>query len=100
MISHTVMFRLRKELSEAERLQASVTFKRAIEALPASIPCIREIAVGLNINPDEQWHICLTSRFDSMDDVRAYAAHPDHVAAASQLKPAVAERACTDCAVD
>ncbi|MBQ7634896.1 MAG: Dabb family protein [Bacteroidaceae bacterium] len=97
MISHTVMFRLRTDLSDAERLQAAVTFKRDIEALPALIPTIRSIRVGLNINPAEQWHICLVSEFDTLSDVATYAAHPAHVSAAARLKPAVAERACADC---
>lgn len=97
MISHTVLFRLRTELTEAERLQFSVAFKRDIEALPATIPTIRHIHVGLNINPDEQWHICLSSHFDDLASMRAYATHADHVAAAGRLKPAVAERACVDC---
>ncbi|MBP3227720.1 MAG: Dabb family protein [Bacteroidaceae bacterium] len=96
MVSHIVMFRLREDVPEAARLQAAVAFKRDIEALPAVIPSIRRIGVGLNVNPDEQWHVCLTSLFDTLSDVRAYAAHPAHVAAASRLKPVVAQRACVD----
>lgn len=52
--------------------------------------------MGLNINPDEQWDICLDSTFDSLDDVKAYAVHPDHVAAAGILKDAKDGRACVD----
>ena len=96
MIHHTVMFRLRDELSEAERLQAATRFKRDIEALVNSIPAIRSIAVGLNINADEHWHICLLSQFDTLADVRAYAAHPLHLEAAGRLKPFVQQRACVD----
>ena len=96
MISHTVLFRLRPELNEAERLQAAVTFKRDIEGLLAVIPFLRKIHVGLNINPDEQWHICLNAWLDNMEDVRSYAIHPEHVNAAARLKPAIAERACVD----
>ena len=71
-------------------------FKAAIEALPQKIDFIRDIRVGLNINPDEQWDICLDSTFDSLDDVKAYAVHPDHVAAAGILKDAKDGRACVD----
>lgn len=45
-------------------------FKAAIEALPAQISFIRRIFVGLNLNPDEKWDICLESEFDSLDDVK------------------------------
>ena len=61
-------------------------FKKGIEALPAKIPFIRKIEVGLNANPEEQFDIALYSEFDTMDDVRAYAAHPAHLAVAALLK--------------
>lgn len=91
------MFRLREDLSEAEKQAAALAFKADIEALPAVIGSIRSIHVGLNCNPDEQWHICLSSAFDTLEDVRAYADHPAHRAAAARLKPSVAGRACVDC---
>lgn len=90
------MFRLKKELPAAERRQAMLQFKEDIERLPAVIPQIRAIHVGLNINPDEEWDICLDSTFDCLEDVRTYAIHPAHVAAATALKPYVATRGCVD----
>ena len=62
-------------------LAAMNSFKAAIEALPAKISVIRKIEVGLNINPAEAWSIALYSEFDTLDDVKYYATHPDHVAA-------------------
>ena len=44
-------------------------FKKGIETLPAKIPFIRKIEVGLNANPEEQFDIALYSEFDTMDDV-------------------------------
>ena len=52
--------------------------------------------VGLNINEAETWDICLESEFDTLDDVKAYAVHPAHVAAAGILKDAKQDRACVD----
>ena len=71
-------------------------FKDAIEALPAKIPFIRKIEVGLNINPAETWSIALYSEFDTLDDVRQYAVHPDHVAAGKLLAEVKESRACVD----
>ncbi len=96
MISHTVLFQLRPELSPAQRAEIIANFKQAIEALPMSIPFIRNISVAANVNPEEKWDVCLSSTFDSLDDVRAYAVHPNHVAAATLIKPHVAGRACVD----
>lgn len=57
---------------------------------------IRHIHVGFNVNPAEQWDICLDSEFDNLEDMKAYATHPAHLAAAGLLKDAKEGRACTD----
>ena len=96
MVKHIVMFKLKETLAADVKVQVMNDFKAAIEALPATIPFICRVFVGLNLNPAEQWDICLESEFDSLDDVKAYSVHPDHVAAAGILKDAKADRACVD----
>ncbi len=96
MVKHIVMFKLKDVLSKEEKLVVMNDFKVAIEALPAQIDVIRKVFVGLNINEAEQWDICLESEFDSLDDVKLYAAHPAHLAAAGILKDAKQDRACVD----
>ena len=96
MVKHIVMFKLKETLSAEEKLVVMNDFKAAIEALPAKIDVIRKVFVGLTINEAEQWDICLESEFDSLEDVKLYAAHPDHVAAAGILKDAKQDRACVD----
>jgi hypothetical protein len=96
MVKHIVMFKLKDSLSKEEKLAVMNDFKAAIEALPAEIDVIRKVFVGLNINEAETWDICLESEFDTLDDVKAYAVHPAHVAAAGILKDAKQDRACVD----
>lgn len=96
MVKHIVIFRLKEELTFQEKEKAMLDFKSGIEALPAVIPSIRAIGVGLNINEDEACDICLDSSFDSLEEVRAYSAHPAHQAVAGALKPYVAVRSCVD----
>lgn len=96
MVKHIVLFKLKEEAPAEEKLQAMHLFKEAIEALPAKIASIRKIEVGLNINPAEAWSIALYSEFDTLDDVRAYAVHPDHVAAGKLLAGVKESRACVD----
>lgn len=96
MVKHVVLFKLKDEVSAAEKLAAMNRFKEAIEALPAKISEIRHIEVGLNINPGETWSIALYSEFDSLEDVKKYAVHPDHVAAGKLLAEVKADRACVD----
>ena len=96
MVKHIVMFKLKESLSENEKIEIMNNFKSAIESLPEKIKFIKDIHVGLNINPSEKWDICLDSTFDSLDDVKAYSAHPDHVAATGIIKDAKEDRACVD----
>lgn len=96
MVKHIVLFKLKDEVPIADKLAAMHGFKDAIEALPAKISVIRKIEVGFNMNPDETWSIALYSEFDSLDDVKYYAVHPDHVAAGKLIANVKESRACVD----
>ena len=96
MVKHIVLFKLKDEASAEEKLIAMNSFKKAIEALPSKISVIRKIEVGLNINPAEAWSIALYSEFDTLDDVKFYATHPDHLKAGKILADVKESRACVD----
>lgn len=96
MVKHIVLFKLKDEAPADKKLAAMNSFKAAIEALPAKISVIRKIEVGLNINPGETWSIALYSEFDTLEDVKAYAVHSDHVAAGKLLAEVKESRACVD----
>ena len=96
MVKHIVLFKLKDEVPETDKLVVMNKFKEAIEALPAKISVIRKIEVGLNMNPGESWHIALYSEFDNQDDVKFYATHPDHVAAGKIIAEAKESRSCVD----
>ena len=96
MVKHIVLFKLKETLSQEEKMDVMNRFKVAIEAVPDKIDFVRHVFVGLNCNPAEKWDICLESTFDTLEDVKAYAVHPAHVAAAGIIKEAKADRACTD----
>lgn len=96
MVKHLVLFKLKDEVPAAQKEAVMLAFKQAIEALPAKISVIRKIEVGLNMNPGEVWNIALYSEFDTLDDVKFYAAHSDHVAAGKLLAEVKESRACVD----
>ena len=96
MVKHIVLFKLKDEVPETDKLVVMNKFKEAIEALPAKISVIRKIEVGLSMNPGESWHIALYSEFDNLDDVKFYATHPDHVAAGKIIAEAKESRSCVD----
>lgn len=94
MVKHIVMFKLKG--SADERRAVAEEFKAALEALPAQIDVLESIEVGINENDAETWDVVLTAVVPTMADVRAYAEHPAHVAAASIVAPHKEARACVD----
>ena len=94
MVKHIVTFKLKG--TEAERLDASRRFRDALLALPAQIPVLRSMEVGINANPAESWDVVLIAVLPAMADVKTYATHPAHVAAAGIIAPLKEERACVD----
>lgn len=96
MVKHIVLFQLDPAMEAGRKAEVMNAFKEGIEALPAKIPFIRRIEVGLNANPDEVFDIALYSEFDTMDDVKAYSVHPEHVKVAALLKDCKKARSCVD----
>ena len=96
MIKHIVLFKLKNDIEPGQKEALKQDFKRALEALSGKIDCLRSIKVGLNDNPEESFDIALTTTFDTFDDLRHYANHPDHLAAAAIIKEAKEARACVD----
>ena len=96
MVKHIVLFQLDPAMDVGKKSEVMNAFKRGIEALPDRIPFIRKIEVGLNANPAEAFDIALYSEFDTLDDVKAYSVHPDHVAVAALLKDCKKSRSCVD----
>ena len=96
MIKHIVLFKLKNDIEPSQKEVLKQDFKRALEAFSGKIDCLRSIEVGLNDNPEESFDIALTTTFDTFDDLRHYANHPDHLAAAAIIKEAKEARACVD----
>lgn len=94
MVKHIVTFKL-KGTPEVRRSYAE-DFKAALLALPEEVPVLRDIEVGINRNPAEDWDIVLIATVDKMEDVHAYATHPAHVAAAAIISDVKDSRACVD----
>lgn len=94
MVKHIVLFKL--NISDAVRSAVIERFCDAIRNLPVVIETIRHVEVSDNINSQEQYDIALVATFDTLADVRNYAVHPAHLAAARLLDGYVASRACVD----
>ena len=71
-------------------------FKTALESLMGVVEELKSIEVGINSNPNEAWDVALVTTFDSMEDLRAYANHPEHLKASAIIADAKQGRACVD----
>lgn len=62
-------------------------FKERLLALKGKIPEVRDMEVGINVNPSERsYDAVLVSTFDSLDALRAYSTNPLHVAVSDFCK--------------
>ncbi len=62
-------------------------FRERLLALKDKIPEIRDMEVGINVNPSERsYDAVLVSAFDSLDALKAYSTNPLHVAVSDFCK--------------
>jgi len=82
MIRHIVFFKLiDNSLENKKRLQ------KIIFSLEKKINVIKFYQVGINFSlEDRAYDIALVSDFDTEDDLKSYALHPEHLKIISSLK--------------
>ncbi len=96
MIRHIVLFKFKMQETKTLKAEKLEGFKKGLEALPAIIPQVKLLKVGLNINPSEQFDMSLLTEFDSMEDLHIYATHPEHLKISVQMREIMEARACVD----
>ena len=98
MVKHIILWKLKDELSEAEKASVKQAAKQGLEALVGKVPGLVECKLIIygrlaSSNAD----MMLDSTLVSEDALKGYAVHPDHVAVANTLiKPYTALRTCLD----
>jgi len=93
MIKHIVMWKFKDGVVEADKLE----MKRQLEALKGLVPSLVDISVGVDVSRnDRSWDMALYSEFDSMNDLKEYAVHPEHLKVVEFVKTLVSEGAAVD----
>lgn len=76
MVVHIVMFKFKEE----NKTQNMLHVKELLEALESSIDELNSIEVGVNFSESERaFDLSLYSKFDTKDDLKVYATHPEHL---------------------
>jgi hypothetical protein len=96
MIRHIVLFKLKPFENEVSKAAKLTEIKAGLETLPAIIPELKLLKVGINLNSAEQFDISLLTEFETMEALHAYAVHPDHVAVGKIIREVLESRACVD----
>lgn len=98
MVKHIILWKLRSDLSEAQKKEAALAIKQGLEGLKGQVPGLVDIHVQAtgqlaSSNAD----IMLDSTLESEEALKGYAVHPAHVAVANGIvRPNTELRTCLD----
>lgn len=94
MIKHIVLFKFKALDDKAVLLEK---IKAELEKLPAIIPELKDIQIGINMNTTEKWDLSLEAIVNDMHDLDVYANHPAHQnIVKTMIAPNKEDRACVD----
>ena len=97
MVKHIILWQLKDELSDAEKVSVKAGIKESLEALMGKIPGLLEIKVETVGLASSNCDVMLYSVFENEDALKGYANHPLHVAAADgKVRPFTKTRLCLD----
>ncbi|MEA1955957.1 MAG: Dabb family protein [Campylobacterota bacterium] len=93
MIVHIVMFKFKEEKKQENLL----VVKSKLEELVSKIPTLNSMEVGINFADEARaFDLSLYSKFNTNDDLKTYAIHPEHLKVVEFIKSVVTESKVVD----
>lgn len=97
MVKHMIIWTLKDDISEEEKLQAKKNIKAGLEGLAGKIPGMLEIHVYIDGLNSSNTDVMLDSTFEDEASLAGYAVHPAHVEVATNIvRPYSKIRSCFD----
>ena len=97
MVKHIILWQLKDELSDAEKVKVREDIKAGLEGLAGQIPGLVDIHVQIEMLGSSNADLMLDSTFDDEASLKGYAVHPAHVAVADGVvRPTTKSRVCID----
>ncbi len=97
MVKHVILWQLKDEFSEEEKVNIRAGIKEGLEGLAGKIPGLTEIKVQTQMLPSSNVDVMLDSTFVDEAALKGYAVHPAHVEVAdTKVRPYTKTRACID----
>lgn len=97
MVKHVILWQLKDELSDEEKVNVKQGIKNGLEGLQGKIPGLVDIKVNTEGLKSSNADVMLDSTFESEDALKGYAVHKEHVAVAdTKVRPFTKNRVCLD----
>ena len=97
MVKHIIMWQLKDELTDEEKIIVKKGMKIGLEGLKGQIPGLLDIDVQIEGLATSNVDAMLNTTFSDQEALKVYAGHPKHVAVAdSKVRPFTKLRMCMD----
>lgn len=97
MVKHIILWQLKEELTEEEKITVRREIKEGLEGLKDVLPGIVSIHVQTEMLPSSNADVLLDSCFENEEALKAYAVSPEHVKVANEkVRPYTKTRTCMD----
>ena len=97
MVKHIILWQLKDEFTDEEKVKIKAGIKSGLEGLKGKIPGLCDIHVQTERLASSNADVMLDSVFESEEALKAYAVHPEHVKVADEnVRPFTKSRSCID----
>ncbi len=98
MVKHIILWTLKPELTEDEKVTVKAGIKAGLEGLVGQVPGLLDVKVHIDGRLSSSTaDVMLDSTLESEEALKGYAQHPAHVAVAnSKVRPYTSLRSCLD----
>ena len=85
MIKHVILWKIKEEYDESKKEEIRNGVKTSLEDLKGKIPGLIDIRVQAEMLPTSNADVMLDSTFESVEALKGYATHKEHVKAADDF---------------
>ncbi len=100
MVRHVVMWKFKDTAEGKSRLQNMEWVREHLYALVPIIPEIKRMEIGFDISgTDMSMDLMLLTEFCSVEDMKKYAEHPEHLKVSKYVRSVIETRVVLDCEI-
>lgn len=100
MVKHIIIWHLKDEFSEKEKIDAKKKIKAGLEGLKGKIDGLLEIKVNIDLLDSSSGDMMLDSLFVDENALKGYQKNDDHLKVATFVRQCVKMRSCVDYNID